>query len=685
MSSDPTVSIQYLKGVGPKRAELLQKIEIETIKDLLYYFPRDYEDRSKVLEMRHISPGQTVTIRGKVMKIEDYQTSRGFKILKVTFSDDTDVINGVWFNQSYLKSKFEKGEAYLLNGKVSEKNWRKYKSKDINNPVFEKLDDEEDSLNAGRVVPIYSLTEGVNQKRMRKVMANALANYAKKLPDLLPAFIKEKYSFPDLGTALEGIHFPENKEDYIAARRRLAFEEFFIFQLYALHKKASYAKNKGIKHQYPASKISAFLKELNFELTAAQKRVWQEIKADMEKEEQMRRLLQGDVGSGKTIIAALALIETMASGHQGIFMAPTEILAEQHYLNLKELFAAHGYKLALIVGSLKTKEREELESKIAAGEIDLIIGTHALFQSSISYSNPGLIVIDEQHRFGVEQRYQLKSKGENPDLLVMTATPIPRSMAMLIYGDLDLSVIDEMPPGRKPIGTFWRRSNRRNKIYKFVKDKIKEGRQAYLVCPLIEPSAEMPDLISTEELAEELANGQLREFKLSLLHSKLSADQKKEIMQNFRDNKLDILVSTTVIEVGVDVANATVMVIENAERFGLAQLHQLRGRVGRGQHQSYCILISDPPGEDATQRLEVMTSTSDGFKIAEEDLKIRGPGEFFGTRQHGMTDLKIADLIKDRQLLKLVRQESQNMIKTKNWENKYSKLFKKIQQMELKI
>ncbi|MGM0602750.1 MAG: ATP-dependent DNA helicase RecG [Bacillota bacterium] len=685
MSSQLDKEVQYVKGVGPKWADLLEKLNIKTVEDLLYYFPREYEDRSQITEMRYAKPGQQVNLKGKVLKVDLKRIRKGFDILKVTFSDDTDAVNGIWFNQSYLKNHFDEGEFYLLTGKISEKNWRKYKSKDINNPVYEKLDVDYPILNTGRIVPIYSLTEGISQRKLRRIISNALEDLNDNLQELLPDYILEKYHFPSLKNSLFAVHFPEDKKNYISAHMRLAFEEFFLFQLYSLNEKKKYSVEDGIEHEYKKEKIESFINKLDFELTDAQKRVWKEIRDDLERKQPMSRLLQGDVGSGKTIIAALALLETMTNGYQGIFMAPTEILAEQHYLNFKELFADFDYNIEIIVGSLKSSERDSIEKSVQCGETDLIIGTHALFQESINYHKAGLIVIDEQHRFGVEQRHKLKEKGDSPDLLIMTATPIPRSMAMLIYGDLDLSIIDEMPPGRKTIATFWRRKNRRPQIYNFVKDKIEKGRQAYIVCPLIEHSEEMPDLISAEELHEILGKSIFEEFEIALIHSQINAEEKKEIMDDFRSGKIDILVATTVIEVGVDVSNATIMIIENAERFGLAQLHQLRGRVGRGKTQSFCILISDPPGEDAEKRLEIMTKSNDGFLIAEEDLKMRGPGEFFGTRQHGINDLKAADLIKDKEILKKAREEALEMLKDNKWEGKYPLLKEKIKNINLKI
>ncbi len=685
MNGELQKEVQFLKGVGPKWSKRLEKLNIETVYDLLYYFPREYEDRSKITPIRYAPIGEKVTFKAKVVKTEYKKIRHNFDIFKVTFSDDTDVVNGIWYNQSYLRDKFKEGDFYLLSGKISEKNWRKYKRKEMNNPVYEKISDNSSVLNTGRIVPIYSLTEGLSQRRLRRVMANALKKYLPLLKDDLPAYLIKKYNFPDIKTAVLGMHFPKDEEHQQDSRKRLAFEEFFNLQLYALNKKEKESSSNGIKHSYNKTVQKQFLAELDFELTSAQKRVWKEIRSDMEKEEEMSRLLQGDVGSGKTVVAALALLESISSNFQGVFMAPTEILAEQHYLNFSDLFNNFDYRIELITGSINNSQRKEIEADLASGEVDLLIGTHALFQESIEYNKLGLVVIDEQHRFGVEQRHSLKEKGDNPDLLIMTATPIPRSMAMLIYGDLDLSVIDEMPPGRKTIATFWRRENRRKKIYSFLKEKLDEGRQAYIVCPLIEASEEMPQLTSAEELYEDLKEGFLADYELALLHSGIKAEEKKETMMSFRSGKIDLIVATTVIEVGVDVSNASIMIIENAERFGLAQLHQLRGRVGRGKDQSYCILISNPPGEEAEKRLEIMCSNTDGFVIAEEDLKMRGPGEFFGTRQHGIDDLKVGNITKDQKILEKARNEAASLIANKDWREKYPNLSTNVEQIELKI
>lgn len=675
-------SVQFVRGVGPRYASLLAKLNINTVEDLLYYFPRDYQDRSRFEPIKDVRPGKELTVRGEVKQVIEEKPRRRLSILRVTIFDGTDYLNGVWFNQSYLKKNFKKGKEFIFSGKLNNKSWQ-FDKKEINNPVFEEISPGE-TIHTGRIVPIYPLTSGLPQKRLRQIIYNALNDYLCHLTDVLPVFIKEKYGFYKLSKSIRGLHFPENREHYIKSQRRLAFEELFLLQLMVLKRKKGFTREKGVKHRDPGSILNNFLSSLSFHLTSAQRRVWSEIKHDLEKDTPMQRLLQGDVGSGKTVIAALALIETMANGFQGVFMAPTEILAEQHYLKLNDLLGKLGFKVRILIGSMSPSEREKTVQEIKENKADLIIGTHALFQEGISYHRLGLVVIDEQHRFGVEQRFRLKNKGENPDLLVMTATPIPRTLALTLYGDLDLSIIDEMPPGRTPVITVWRDDSARDGIYDFVREKVKGGQQAYVVCPLIESSDEI-DAVAVEDKQVELVNKVFEDFEVGLLHSKLSSDEKKAVMNNFRDGKIDILVSTTVVEVGVDVPNASIMIIENAERFGLAQLHQLRGRVGRGGHQSYCILIGKPGTEEGRARLRVMTETDDGFQIAEEDLKIRGPGEFFGTRQHGIPDLKVANLIRDQKLVSLARKEAEEIIEDENWKIKYRLLNGKIEELELKV
>ncbi len=683
MSSKIPNSVQFVKGVGPKGAKLLAKLDIFTVKDLLYFFPRDYENRSEIKKIFDAKPGNNVTIKARVDKVKTMKLRKGLNLFKVIFSDGSGRISGVWFNQNYLKNVFSQGNVFYISGKIDEESWRKYKKKEINNPVYEKADKKE-LIHTGRVVPFYHLTKGLTQRRMRKIIYHGLKDYALHLGDVIPDYIKNKYNYLPLAHSLWGLHFPEGRKHYIKSYKRLAFEEFFILQLQILEQKKGIISNKGLIQTGKKSMIKKFILSLPFELTDAQNKVWKEIKNDMESKKPMQRLLQGDVGSGKTVVAALSLIKAVSSGYQAAFMAPTEILAEQHYLSLKEIFAVFDLKITLLSGSLSKKERKQVINDIKDNKADIIIGTHALFQEEIEYNKLSLIIIDEQHRFGVEQRYKMKNKGKNLDLLVMTATPIPRSLALTIYGDLDVSIIDELPPGRKEVKTYWKNSKNKDEAYDFVKNELKKGRQAYVVCPLIEPSEEV-EAVSAYEIKKKLEATYFSDFKVELLHSQIKKDEKNKIMENYRKGKIDVLVSTTVIEVGVDVPNASVMVIENAERFGLAQLHQLRGRVGRGEHQSYCILIADPNTSDAVERLKVMTDTEDGFKIAEKDLEIRGPGEFFGSRQHGIPDFKVANLIRDQKILQLARKESQKIVDNNRWTKKYPKLKERIEELELKL
>ncbi len=682
MKKELPSSVQFIKGVGPRFTKILEKLNIFTVEDLLYYFPRGYQDRSNLKPLKYITPGEEVTMKGRVLKVTEEKPRRGLSILRVTITDDTDVLSGIWFNQPYLKKEFKVGKIFIFSGKINEKSWR-YNKKEINNPVFEEIESGE-TIHTGRVVPLYALTSGLTQKRIRQIIFSAIDDYGCHLKDILPEIIKEKYKFYDLEKSIWGLHFPENREHYLKARNRLAYEELFLLQLLVLKRKKGFSQEKGVKHQRSDGIQKYFMSSLPFELTGSQQKVWNEIRTDMEKDLPMQRLLQGDVGSGKTIIATLALLETIANGYQGVLMAPTEILAEQHYLKLNDMLEEMGIRIGLLNGSLSQKERSSLLKEINEKKIQLIVGTHALFQEGVNYSRIGLIVIDEQHRFGVEQRYRLKNKGENPDLLVMTATPIPRSLALTIYGDLDLSIIDELPPGRRPVITTWRGESARNGIYNFVREKVQQGEQAYIVCPLIEPSEEIK-AISAMEMFNELTDNVFQNFQIGLLHSKITPEEKKQVMSSFRNGEIDILVSTTVIEVGVDVPNASIIIIENAERFGLAQLHQLRGRVGRGKQQSYCILIANPTTEEGRRRMSIMTKTNDGFKIAEEDLEIRGPGEFFGTRQHGMPDLKLANILKDQKLITLARTDAKLIVNSNSWETDYPILQQKLYEIELKL
>jgi len=649
----PESSLQYLKSVGPQRVKLLHKLGIHTVEDLLYHFPRRYEDRSRLKKVHQLNHGEVETAQGAVVGTQEMRPRRGLTITKVAIHDGTGVFYAVWFNQPYLKKQFHQGRQLVVTGKVE----RRFGAVQLMVSDYEPVDGA-DPTHTGRIVPIYPTTGSLNGRTLRGIVKKALDQYAERLPEFLPEGLLRKYSLPSIGEALGNIHFPREEEDIERARRRFVFEEFFLLQLgLARMKKGQGEETAGIAHQPDGELCQKFLASLPFKLTDAQQKVLADIRKDMEAPKPMNRLIQGDVGSGKTMVAAVALLKTVASGYQGALMAPTEILAEQHYLGLRPLFEALGFRVELLTGSMSRKEKDLLLDDIQAGLVHIVIGTHALIQEGVEFKALGLAVTDEQHRFGVRQRAQLQQKGYNPDVLVMTATPIPRTLAMTLYGDLDLSVIDQLPPGRKPVKTYWVRGQARSQVYRLMQEKIEEGRQVYIICPLVEES-EKVDLASATELAQELRHKVFPQYRVGLLHGRMKNEEKDEVMSAFRDGTIHILVSTTVVEVGVNVPNATVMVIKDAERFGLAQLHQLRGRVGRGEHQSYCMLMADPGTAEGRARMEIMQSTSDGFVIAEEDLKLRGPGEFFGTRQSGLPDLKIANILRDAEALEAAREEA---------------------------
>ncbi|MHB8170029.1 MAG: ATP-dependent DNA helicase RecG [Thermincolia bacterium] len=654
---DTNSPLQYLKSVGPKRVKLLQKLGLNTVEDLLYHFPRRYEDRSQLKKVNQLNHGEVETIQGQVVGSQELRPRRGLTITKVAVHDGTGVFYAVWFNQPYLKKQLKQGQQLLITGKVE----RRFGAVQITVSDYE-LMDEADTTHTGRIVPMYPTTSSLNGRTLRNIIKNALDQYAGSMAEFLPDKLLQKYRLSPIDEALVNIHFPREMGDVEKARYRFVFEEFFLLQLgLARMKNGQGEETAGIVHRPDGELYRQFLANLPFKLTQAQEKVLADIRKDMESPRSMNRLIQGDVGSGKTMVAALALLKTVASGYQGALMAPTEILAEQHYLGLQPIFAVLGFRVELLTGSLTRKEKELLLAEVEDGLVHIVIGTHALIQEGVNFKALGLAVTDEQHRFGVRQRAQLQQKGYNPDVLVMTATPIPRTLAMTLYGDLDLSVIDQLPPGRKPIQTQWVKSRAKAKVYKLMEEKIKEGRQVYIICPLVEES-EKVDLASATELAQELQHSVFSKYRVGLLHGRMKNNEKDEVMTAFRDGEVQILVSTTVVEVGVNVPNATVMVIKDAERFGLAQLHQLRGRVGRGEHQSYCVLMAEPGTEEGRARMGIMVSTTDGFVIAEEDLELRGPGEFFGTRQSGLPDLKIANILRDVEVLEAAREEAFGLI-----------------------
>ncbi len=638
-------SIINLPGVGKQKEKELNKLGIKTIEELLYYFPRRYEDRSRLKPLNLLQHDSVETILAEIKKIEVVKTNKKIYILKVYLENPTGKITAIFFNQNYLKNQFKIGRKIYVTGKVNLRFGRQIVVSD-----YELVIEESQPIHAGRIIPIYRENKKITSKFLRNLVSFALENYLPEVEETIPEEIKNKYGLLSIKEALREIHFPTGRERYKKARYRFVFEEFLVLQVGIKFLRQTIKNQKGISHTTKDELVRKLEKSLPFSLTDAQKKVISEIKKDMESSQMMYRLIQGDVGSGKTVVAAWAIVKAISGGYQSALMVPTEILAEQHTLTMTQLLKPLGIKPLLLKGGLSKKEKEEKLIQIATGKANLIIGTHSLIQSEVTFNNLGLVVIDEQHRFGVRQRIALKEKGNAPDVLVMTATPIPRTLALTFYGDMDLSVIDELPPGRKPVKTYHAQENMRERIYKFVRKQIQLGFQAYVVCPLVEESEKL-DLENATQLASKLQQEIFPDYKIGLIHGRLNSLEKETIMEKFRQGKINVLVSTTVIEVGVNVPNATVMVIENAERFGLAQLHQLRGRIGRGSEQAYCILISDSHTPETQARMKIMTKTTNGFLLAEEDLKLRGPGEILGTRQHGFPDLKIANLLKDFKIL----------------------------------
>lgn len=653
----------YLKGVGPRRAASLEKLNIVTKYDLLTHYPRAYENHSSLTKIRDVIEGETAVIVGQIFNITSREV-RNLTIINAWIGDGTGYLQLTWFNQKYLLTKLRDGMRLLVIGKAKYDKWAQgLAMSQIQS--FTILDDgEEPELG---IMPIYPSTAAMTQKAFRTAMKNLL-DQMPTLSETLPQEVIREQDLISYDEAIRAIHFPKNYADLDAARRRLAFEELFLIQCgLMLIKRQTQDDRLGISHKRNGKLVKAALEKLPFELTKDQQKVFRDVVKDMGSKLPMRRLIQGDVGSGKTAVAFLALVKTVENGYQGAFMAPTEILAIQHYEKFSALLGDLGIRVGLLSAKVTRLKRtkDEIYQKISAHELDIVIGTHALIQEGVQFDKLGLVVTDEQHRFGVAQRSTLEKKSDTlPDMLVMTATPIPRTMTLTVYGDLDVSVIKELPPGRKPIKTLVRNMRSRRKVYDFVRTEILAGRQAYVVCPLIERSESemLADIESAEEIFSTLSNGLFRDVPCALLHGRMKPREKDEIMEKFRDGETKLLVSTTVIEVGVDVPNASVMVVEHAERFGLAQLHQLRGRVGRGSEKSYCVLISDSKADIAKARLETMEATNDGFKLAEEDLKLRGPGQFFGESQHGLPDLKIADVFRDLELLIQARNAADKFI-----------------------
>lgn len=652
--------IQYVKGVGPRRSLLLQRLRIKTLRDILYYFPYRYEDRKNLKKICDLRYGNLETTMGEIISAEVITTPRKkMKIFELSVRDDTGFLRCRWFNQPYMERYFKKGQRIILSGVVKGNTLIGF---EMENPDFEHLGagNEDRFIHTLRVVPVYKATEALTPKQLRTLMFNTINSYLSYVEDFMPQDSLQRNDLLPLKEAIKETHFPEKFSDVDAlnrwvspGQRRLAFDELFLLQLGLALTKKKEVSEKGISFKDNGRLVNEFLKRLPFELTDAQKRVLREISSDMKRPVPMNRLLHGDVGCGKTVVALTAMLIAVDSGYQVCLMAPTEVLAEQHFINVHKMIEALGVRVALLTSSMRGKPLSE----IASGKTQIIIGTHSLIQERVVFKNLGLAIIDEQHKFGVIQRAGLRKKGFNPDIIVMTATPIPRTLALTLYGDLDISVIDELPKGRRPVVTKVFFQGQKAEIYSLINRELGKGRQAYIVYPLIEESERL-DLKCAIEGAEAFKKI-FPTKKIGLIHGRIRQEERENIMAAFKSGDIDILVSTTVIEVGVDVPNASLMLIVHAERFGLAQLHQLRGRIGRGGYDSYCLLMAYPPfGEDARRRLKVMETTSDGFKIAEEDLALRGPGEFFGTRQSGMPDLKVANIIRDAGILEASRKEA---------------------------
>jgi ATP-dependent DNA helicase RecG len=681
--------IQYIKGVGPRRAKLFNRLGITTVRDALYYLPYRYENRTHIRKISDLNYGEIETVHGRVVSADIIKTrGKSLRIFELTVNDGTGLLKGKWFNQPFMKKNLRIGYDVLLHGVVKRNPYWGI-GFEMDNPEYEiistdasekngfgVLSQEESLVHMNRIVPVYRVTSGLSVRQIRSIMFTIINTHVKDMHEFIPATILGRNRLPRIAETLSQVHFPDAHTDIETLNRgisvfhkRLAFEELFLLELGLAVMQRNSVTEKGFVFSSQGHLIKRLFEMLPFRLTKAQERVFDEIRHDMEQHYPMNRLIQGDVGCGKTIVALMAIMIASECGFQSALMAPTEILAEQHYLNLYKMLKDLGLETCLLTGSRKNRPL----SQIASGEISVVIGTHALIQEGVTFKNLGLVVIDEQHRFGVMQRALLRKKSDNPDVLVMTATPIPRTLALTLYGDLNFSVIDELPPDRRPVETLLFHSNQKEKIYSFIRDEVRKGRQVYVVYPIIDESEKMD--LKSAILGKNAFEKTFPEFNVMLLHGRMKTSERETIMAAFKNGEIDILVSTTVIEVGVDVPNATLMLIIHAERFGLSQLHQLRGRIGRGFHQSYCILVAyEPYGEEARRRLRIMVKTHDGFRIAEEDLNIRGPGEFFGTRQSGMPDIKIANIVRDARLLQEARKDAFKLIEKDPEVNEFPRL-----------
>jgi len=650
--------VQFVKGVGPKRQELLGRLGIATVEDLLFTFPRDYMDRSRVTPIAQVELNKESTILGEIIRVKSHKTRTGKEIVEAIVQDNTGALIASWFNP-YVKEVLHSGQTVLMTGKATF-----YRRMQLQSPHYEIVDDDSgvaDEIDP--ILPVYPLTEGLNQGQFRKIMRLALANYLAMARDPMPEAIAKQRGLLPLREAVQMMHFPKTMEDAQAAKRTLVFHEFLILQLgIAIHVRLQRSAEPGIVFKITPEIHRRIRSLFPFKLTPSQEHVVAEIVRDMESPRPMNRLLQGDVGSGKTVVALYAMLIAIACKKQAALMAPTEILAEQHFLVISHFLENTRVRPLCLTGGLAAKERESARARIAAGDVDITIGTHALIERDVQFADLGLVVVDEQHRFGVMQRASLRAKSDAvPDTLIMTATPIPRTLALTVFGDLDISVIEEKPPGRQPIKTYHVPERKRKAAYQFIRDHLRQGERAFFVYPLVEESEKLALQAATEQAAF-LQKEVFPDFAVGLLHGRMKPQEKDAMMESFRCGKIQALVATTVVEVGVDIPEATIMVIEHADRFGLAQLHQLRGRIGRGGRESYCLLFGVPATDEARERLAVMARTNDGFEIAEEDLRLRGPGEFFGTRQHGLPDLRIGDLLRDQRIMQDARKIAFSLI-----------------------
>ena len=644
-------SPQYVKGVGPKRADLLKKIGVNTIQDLLFLIPRRYEDRSCFKRIRDIKVGLLETVQGEVVAVGDRSSAKGKNIVQVAVADSSGIVYATWFNQSYMKKFFKIKDRVILSGRVQ---W--FNQLQISSPDFEIMTgDEQDRLHVGRVVPIYPLTDRLNQRSMRNLMKNVVDKYTDYLEETLTDSILSTNDLTGIHDAIRNVHFPEKFEDAKIARKRLVFEEFFLLELGVALKKQTVELEKRQRSYCSVQETKElFVNNLPFDLTAAQKRVINEIIEDLQSAHPMNRLLQGDVGSGKTVVAFLTLLLAVKSGYQAALMVPSEVLAAQHYKTVLKFFEPLGLSSCLLISDLKGKAKKAIIENIKSGDISIVVGTHALIDKGVHFKDLAMVVVDEQHRFGVMQRALLRQKGFSPDVLVMTATPIPRTLALTVYGDLDVSLMDEMPPGRGKISTHWIKHSRLSDAYNFIRKEAQKGHGTFIIYPLVEESEKL-DLKAAEQMYEKLRNQVFPDLRLALVHGRMSAKEKNEALYKFSSREIDVLVATTVIEVGIDIQTATVILVENAERFGLSQLHQLRGRIGRSHRRSYCILEGNPRTAEGSMRLQAMVDTENGFVIAEKDLEIRGPGEFFGTKQHGLPEIRVGNIVTDSVILQQAR------------------------------